>query len=223
MYGTPASNTYEETHTNTNSSTIKTYIDDWYIKNFDAEAESKLEDTVFCNDRSTVEFDESKIGLTGYSNTTLGYGKNITFYGATYRAWDYAITPSPSLVCPLENDKFTVSNSIGNGKLDYPVGLITLDEAVLAGFNTKSSDPDNYLDTANYLYNHDNYWTMSPAWMGGSWNWAFVGYINYGGITSTNSSVGANNLGVRPVVSLINATYVSDDGTGTAFKPYVVE
>ena len=35
---------------------------------------------------------------------------------------------TPTLNCSRDIDKFTVSNSIGNGKLTYPVGLLTVDE-----------------------------------------------------------------------------------------------
>mgnify|MGYP007022603944 CR=1 FL=1 len=44
-----------------------------------------------------------------------------------------------------------MSSQNGNGKLTYPVGLITLDEVVLAGFNTHDSNISDYKDTTNYL------------------------------------------------------------------------
>ena len=59
MYGTAGSSTYAATHANTNESTIKKYIDSWYKTNFDESATSKLEDTVFCNDRSTKAYDST--------------------------------------------------------------------------------------------------------------------------------------------------------------------
>ena len=66
MYGTAGSTTYAATHANTNESTIKKYIDNWYSQNFDETAASKLEDTAFCNDRSTKAYNASTIGDRGY-------------------------------------------------------------------------------------------------------------------------------------------------------------
>ena len=51
MYGTAGSSTYEETHANINNSIVKTKIDEWYSKNM-IDYTNKLEDTIWCNDRS---------------------------------------------------------------------------------------------------------------------------------------------------------------------------
>ena len=113
MYGTAGSSTYQATHANTNESTIKTYIDNWYNQNFDAIATAKLEDTVFCNDRSTKAYDANTIGNTSYSSYgDLGYGKNATLYGADHRALFNSKNPSPSLACRNANDKFTANTKI---------------------------------------------------------------------------------------------------------------
>ena len=219
MYGTAGSTTYEATHANINESTIKTYIDNWYSKNFDETTTSKLEDTVFCNDRSTKAYDANTIGNTSMSSYgNLGYGTNATFYGAAHRASYYSNNPNPSLVCQNNNDKFTVDSKNGNGKLTNPVGLITLDEVVLAGFNTKASNTSDYMDSTNYLYTNRQCWTFSPVLMyvnGRAW----VGYVNGAGYVDDYPVNGT--YGVRPVVSLANGTLVTGDGTTT--NPYVVK
>ena len=217
MYGTAGSSTYEATHANTNDSTIKTYIENWYSQNFDETTTSKLEDTVFCNDRTTKAYDANTIGDTRMSSYgALGYGTNATFYGTAHRASVYSNNPNPSLACLNDNDKFTVDRKNGNGKLTYPVGLITLDEAVLAGFNTNQSD---YKDTTNYLYTNSIYWTSSPV--KGDVGTAYVGDVYSIG------SVGIDGVyrayGVRPVVSLISGTLVNSNGDGTSTNPYVVK
>ena len=221
MYGTPGSTTYEATHANTNESTIKKYIDNWYKTNFDESTTKKLEDTVFCNDRSTKAYDANTIGNTSYSSYgDLGYGKNATLYGADHRALFNSKNPSPSLACRNANDKFTVNTKNGNGKLIYPVGLITLDEVVLAGFNTRSSNTSDYQDTTNYLYTNSYYWTFSPVCMN-SYGVASVGDVN-----SLGSVVGDrvySDGGVRPVVSLADGTLVNSNGDGTSTNPYVVK
>ena len=218
MYGTAGSNNYTATHTNINDSTIKTYIDNWYSQNFDETATSKLEDTVFCNDRSTKAYDANKIGDTYYSSYgDLGYGKNTTLYGAAHRASWLSSNPNPSLVCQNNNDKFTVDSKNGNGALSNPVGLITLDEIILAGFNTFWSAGD-YNDTTNYLYTNTDYWTFSPM-MCDEYDYAIVGFVNRDGRVSRGEVLYAD--GVRPVVSLASGTLVT--GEGTTIKPYVVE
>ncbi len=219
MYGAAGSSTYDATHANTNESTIKKYIDSWYKANFDESATSKLEDTVFCNDRSTKAYDANTIGDTSMSSYgNLGYGTNATLYGAAHRASYYSNNPNPSLVCQNQNDKFTVDSKNGNGKLRYSVGLITLDEVVLAGFNTYNSNTSDYKDTTNYLYTNNCYWTVSPVLMYVNGN-AFVGAVHNTGILY----VDLVSIGVRPVVSLANGTLVNSNGDGTSTNPYVVQ
>ena len=219
MYGAAGSSTYQATHANTNESTIKKYIDSWYKANFDETMTSKLEDTIFCNDRSTKAYDANTIGDTSMSSYgNLGYGTNATLYGAAHRASYYSNNPNPSLVCQNQNDKFTVDSKNGNGKLRYSVGLITLDEVVLAGFNTYNSNTSDYKDTTNYLYTNNCYWTVSPVLMYVNGN-AFVGAVHNTGILY----VDLVSIGVRPVVSLKNDTLVIANGDGTSTNPYVVQ
>ena len=221
MYGTAGSDNYEATHANINDSTIKTYIDNWYSQNFDETAASKLEDTVFCNDRSTKAYDANTIGYTSMSSYgDLGYGTNRTLYGAAHRASYYSNNPSPSLVCLNANDKFTVDSKNGNGKLTYPVGLITLDEVILAGFNTYYSNTSDYQDTTNYLYTSTTYWTFSPVVVYGSGS-AYVGYVD--DIGSMRYARVDITHGVRPVVLLADGTLVNSNGDGTSTNPYVVK
>ena len=220
MYGTVGSSTYAATHANTNESIIKKYIDSWYNANFDETITSKLEDTVFCNDRSTKAYDANTIGwTTGSSYGDLGYGTNKVFYGSAHRASYFSNNPSPNLICQNNNDKFTVNNNNGNGKLTYPVGLVTLDEVVLAGFNTYYSNTESHIDTTNYLYTNSTYWTLSPVLVDAS------GGANVGSVTSSGR---VNNVyvdavrGVRPVVSLANGTLINSNGDGTSANPYIV-
>ena len=221
MYGTAGSNTYASTHANTNESTIKKYIDNWYNQNFDETITSKLEDTVFCNDRSTKAYNANTIGDTSLSSYgALGYGTNATLYGAAHRSSYWSNNPNPSIVCQNQNDKFTVDSKNGNGKLTNPVGLITLDEVVLAGFNTKFSNTSNYQDTTNYLYTNGYYWTSSPVMLDADGG-ARVGTVLSSGYVGDADVDFAN--GVRPVVSLANGTLVNSNGDGTSTNPYVVK
>lgn len=62
-----------------------------------------------------------------------------------------------------QNDRFTVSNSIGNTKLTYPVALITSDEAMYAGGVGADLATMTYITNKDfYLYTGSYYWTMTP-------------------------------------------------------------
>ncbi len=118
-----ASTSKEQAQRNETDSSIKTKVDEWYKKNIiDTGYGNYVADSIFCNDRS----------IPGTSSDTgLGYGSAKTVYGAYVREGFSVSNPQPQLICPQENDKFTVKEeSGGNGALTYPVGLITADEPI---------------------------------------------------------------------------------------------
>lgn len=103
---------------NDKNSVIKDKIDTWYQANM-TEYTDRLEDTTFCNDRSVSE-------LNGW-DPNGGSIKSYLYFGANGRN----STLTYDLTCKNKSDSFTMSNSIANGKLKYPVGLLTRDEAGL--------------------------------------------------------------------------------------------
>ena len=112
MYGSLGSIPNARTN-QTNPSTIKTAIDNWYIRNLEAKGYTKYLSTtaVYCNDRTyTVE--------------------DYTYFGAYTRL---NTNKTPSYDCAATEDKFTVDSSTGNGKLTYPIALMTADEVSFAG------------------------------------------------------------------------------------------
>jgi hypothetical protein len=206
MYGATGATTYEATHANTNSSTIKTAIDAWYNTNLASYA-SKISDTEFCNDRSIA----STAATWTSSDTAKGYGTNETDYGAYNRRFN---THIPALTCQNKNDRFTVSDTTtGNGNLTNPVGLITMDEVGFAGASMSSFDTNN----SYYLYTNRNYWTMSSCSFDGTT--AIESVVgSAGNITNYNVDIAD---GLRPVINLKTDTlYTSGDGTSTS--PYVI-
>ena len=220
MFGinnTGNSTSKKQAQTNTYASTMKTYLEDTWFENNLKDYVDYLEDTIFCNDRSTVAGGKNNIHPTSYG--TLGYGTNATGYGAVARASYNTTTLKPSLVCPQDNDKFTVESANGNGKLKYPVGLITLDEVILAGYNSYASNSSDYRDTTNYLTTGNVFWTFSPIAMNlGST--ANVGTCHSSGYPGNNPV--DRVIAVRPVVSLKKDTDVLASGEGTIEKPYIV-
>ena len=223
MFGinnTGNSTSKEEAQTNTYESVIKKYLDNWFKDNM-LNYDKYLEDTVFCNDRSIVTGNMNNSLGTAYE--IIGYGKNATAFGVVSRASYFTITPNPNLTCTQVGDKFTVDQINGNGKLLYPVGFLTLDEAVLAGFNANKNID---LDENNYLYTSSSFWTMSPTYMTGSTGLAAVGLVgSY--IPANKAYIDASyvnsEFGVRPVISLKSGITIEPTGEGTTTNPYVVK
>ena len=158
---------------------------------------SKLEDTIWCNDRSI----SSKAGWDPTGNVTGNY----LYYSAYDRVNN---TNVPSLSCANKNDAFTVSNGNGNQKLTYPVALLTSDEMTLAGDNGKSK-------STFYLASVAYYWSLSPNFFGvvDAYEFQGDGYILGGYVGSAN--------GLRPSVSLKPGTPVIS-GDGTVTSPYII-
>ena len=175
------------------NSVIKQALEQWYtgttLKDNDLVA-----DQIFCNDRSA-----SINQTTDWASTGIDYK-----YGAHGRLFS---NKKPILTCPTESDKFTVNTSNGNGALTYPVGLITADEVVMAGFSSGS-----------YLFFRSCYNTGSPYSYSGSNGtpYAFV-YYSCGNMDLNNAD---SNAAVHSVISLASTVELSGEGTYT--KPYTV-
>lgn len=189
MYGEVGSTTYLYTHANVNSSTIKSYLEDWYLDNIEDTGYSNyLSDAIYCNDRSLSSGD--------------GISTNATVYSGA----------STSLICSQSNDKFSYYTAIGNGLLAYKIGLITASEVRLAGGVLDSSSVTN---KHYYLYNGNNYWTMTPS----KYNISSTIYgVNSNGNLYGNATI--NTYYVRPVISLKSGLTYS--GSGTKTSPFTV-
>ena len=205
MYGQTGASTYAAAHANTNDSTIKAYIDNWYKTNIVGTTnEQYLVDNVFCNDRSI----SSNKPSSSYNN--LGYGTNATAYRWYYGPWSSdGYNSSMRLMCPQKNDAFTVSDTTnGNGALTYPVGLLSTDEIVLAG-------GWNAANSGYYLYSGQVWWASSPCYFNGGV--ARVRFVDSYGIANNHGFV-INRDGARPVLNL--KPEVLKYGDGTASNPY---
>jgi len=175
------------------------------------------------NDRSTnasnVSYEDSKIidfvdnfyeeKLKEYDKyiATKSYCNDTSSTNTYYRLYYGAYTRnyndfSPNIDCPETDKEY-------GGSKEYKIGLITLDEAALAGVSVEESE-------TNYLFNGRDYYTMSPS----QYNYrAIVGIIDRFG--KLNDTYVTDNLEVRPVINLINSLEVTGDGDEA--NPYLVK
>ena len=186
---------------NTTDSTIKTIIDNWYKDNLNTNYGKYLSTTaVYCNDRST---------------------SNNENFGASTRIFT---NKAPSYDCATTEDKFTVDSSTGNGKLTYPIALMTADEVRFAGgVHGRNAPTWYYYNSANGSSTGSTlWWLLSPGTWNGNGIYASVfhmvgsdypGYLNYNAVYSAD--------GVRPAISLKSCIKYST-GNGSANNPYTI-
>ena len=201
MYGNPDGTTFDEVHNNTNNSTIKTAVDNWYKTNIaDKGYSSYVSNAVgFCGDRTLASGD-------GVSTTQYSY------FGAYQRFQK----KSPQFTCPnKERDLYTTTDSsIGNKVLTYPVGLVTYDELVFSGMDY------DHVNKLAWSYSTQHYWTLSPSF--------FLATSGYAREWDLNSAGGLrpwgwihDTFGARPVINLKSDTLITG-GIGTSSDPFVV-
>ena len=203
-YGTSGS--LENNRLNTNDSTMKTYIDNWYKNNLTAYTKYLSNDAVYCNDRNL------KSGET-YSNSF------------DYASWERIYTnKQPTYNCTNMSDAFSVNNT--SAKLDYPVGLMTIDELSYAGgvYKAKLTTPYAWYYTnenGKSITGSEDSWSLSPSFWNsassGDWRWggsSEPGYLSY------NSADLA--YAVRPAISLKSCTKWAS-GDGSSSNPYTIQ
>ena len=206
MYGT--SNATAIDRSNTTNSTIKGVIDTWYKNNLNTNYGKYLSTTaVYCNDRS------NPAGGYNTGNTSFDYGARTRL----------DINKTPTYDCATTEDKFTVDTSTGNGKLTYPIALMTADEVSFAGGLIWTNAPTwYYYNSANGSSTGTNWWwLLSPNYWSGSGAGVFgVGGSSGPGYLSGNRVSDAGN--VRPAISLKSCIKYST-GDGSAGTPYTIE
>ena len=185
---------------NTTDSTIKTIIDKWYKDNLNTNYGKYLSTTaVYCNDRSTSD-------------------------NAYFGAYTRLITnKTPSYDCAATEDKFTVDSTVGNGKLTYPIALMTADEVSFAGGVYGTNAPTwYYYNSANGSSTGSTWWwLLSPNfWDGSRAGVFFVGGSSFPG--SFSGDYVGNTGNVRPAISLKSCIKYST-GNGSASDPYTIK
>ena len=220
-----------------NASTIKTVVDTWYNNNM-TNYTSQLDDGMFYSDGSYTKVKE---GCVNYAedSTDENLSCSADDQGNVYYTREYEL----ETVKRVLNAKPNISSSCGNNcSYTDRVGLITVDEAILAGAPSGESIYGGN-NRSYYLYLGDDeygdgyyFWTMSPLlaqdvykkkhvtgvgevedYVGGSADvYAVTGYVCSWGASQVMSSIG-----VRPVVSLKPGIALAG-GSGTATDPFVI-
>jgi len=204
-YGTTGS--LENNRLNTNNSTIKTYVDNWYKNNLTVYSKYLSNDAVYCNDRNLAS------GQT-YSTTNR----------FNYAPYERIFTnKQPTYNCTNMSDAFSVNNT--SAKLDYPVGLMTIDELSYAGgeYDIVLNSPYAwYYTNANgqSITGSVPFWALSPGLLNRSSSLVWFVYGSDGpgflGISVVHS-----RMAVRPSVSLSSCNLISR-GDGSPENPYEI-
>ena len=202
--------TIGEQHGTSQSSDIKTYLDNWYANYTDLnKTGTKITDQIYCNDR-TASTSNVSYSTTNYTTLTSWNSKGtLYFYGANGRISN---DNNPMLTCAVDSDRFTVNkiNGKGNSALTYPIGLITIDEVEMAGNNFNESVK------SHYLYTGAHYWTGTPAAFDGDFSFEYSA-MDEGGFSMSDVGI---RFAARGVVSLSSESKLL--GSGTYNDVYVV-
>ena len=203
MYGTEGS--LENNRANTNNSTIKTAIDNWYKQNMTSYTKYLSTTAVYCNDRELGD----------------GYSYSIT-EDFSYVVDERLNNGVPTYNCNNVKDAFSVDNL--SAKLTYPVALITADEITFAGglvSSNLSSPYAWYITNSNgeSIIESNYFWTNSPSiWQG----YSIIFNVNGGENVLLDTMMLDDEYGtVRPVISL-KSDVLWSSGDGTADSPYEI-
>ena len=235
MYGTSGSQ--ESNRTNTNDSTIKTSIDNWYASNMTSYTKYLSPTAVYCNDREVATGSTYKVAkyikndtetLIAYldpsdTKTAVETLPEIDSANFKFKPYERLYTnKTPTYDCTNNNDKFTVDASTGNGKLTYPIALMTADEIAYAGgVQSQNASTMWYYTNSSFESSTGSiwWWSLSPySWIGSdALSWIVYDSDNPGDLNYRVSLL----RGVRTVVSLKSCIKYST-GNGTSETPYEI-
>ena len=208
MYGTSGS--LASNRANTNNSIIKGVIDTWYKDNLNTNYGKYISTTaIYCNDRSNP---------AGGYNT----GESTFLYGTGTRL---KTNKTPTYDCTNVNDKFTVDTSTGNGKLTYPIALMTADEVSFAGgvvFEDAKAWSWYNNNSVNGSSIGKTWWSLSPNYWDNSYAYMFNVNPSSDSFGQINGNTTGLTFGVRPVISLKSCVKIRG-GDGSVSNPYTIK
>ena len=228
MYGTSGS--LASNRTNENSSTIKTYIDNWYSNGIAENYDKYVSKTaIYCNDRSvssgtySIKYNSADTYLFNFAPYSRTVFKKLL---PSFKCGSNGVGGLFETTQAVE-DKFSASTTGGgNGQLTNPVALITIDELKYAGalYNTNLSKASIKLNaTGSSIIGNSWLSTMSPGRHSNSWD--LMMYLSsaqtYPTSTIDTSRIGNSVGAIRPVLSL-KACVKYSSGDGSSTNPYQV-
>ena len=236
MYG--AKRNLESNRMNTWNSSVKTVVDDWYNGNINAKTDAAgnkydkyvSRTAIYCNDRSADNYTSDKYND---GSSEIRFSAYYRFSQPSYKCGNDV---SGSLYPSADNaDRFSASTdttysngvSAGNGKLQYPVALITYDDLAFAGARRAFHAPAwfNFNSTGDLAIT-GNWWTMTPEeYSLGTDNKGYMDVFHVYGEKNAPGLTGGWTVNakryVRPVLSL-KSCVLATNGDGSINSPYEV-
>ena len=196
--GMTAYNTENPLNVNYGDSDVKGVVDTWYNTHLKTNYGEFIADGIFCNDKKVSEYYDYE-----YEND-IYYASHIRLY----------TNKNPQLACTRLEDRYTKTTKLGNGQLTHPVGLLTADEAYLAG-------GAKIINNTYYLYSGEYSLTSTPYYSAYDME-ASVWAVNAGGDVREDGLVPSGELySARPVINL--KANVSFTGNGSFETPFVIQ
>lgn len=183
---------------NTNDSTIKTYIDNWYEENL-LDYTEYLDDNVYCNDRTIIDMDTNGWNPEGDTSIYLHF-RNYN--------------REQELDCQNITDQFSTANE--KAQLKYPIALITEPERYQSGGRLVGIG--QWYWTMSPIYYR---WDSVPfvSYVMGQDGYFGDGYFYSGDNVSSNYTDLTN---VRPVIGLYKYDKIIA-GDGSYNNPFVID
>ena len=183
-------------------SEIATYLEDWYMKNLRS-YDSYIANAKYCNDTSV--YTELDNGIYFNPNERLISGK-------------------PSLKCPDPLDTSGELQTYG-GVYELDIGLINIDELIMAGYPNMPSYGDAFgLTEENFLYRNYDWWTMtmdSSTQLFQTRNDLFPRINVANKVRIFSNVLTSDKYYVVPVINLKSDTKFTS-GNGTVNSPYEI-
>ena len=179
---------------NMKDSRIKFLVDKWYEHYISDSDSNKLENAVFCNDRSIRN-------LGGWSPEGSIY---VSLLFKNYNG-------TANLNCENETDRFSADPDNVKAKLKYPIGVISSPEVRLLNNNSLAQTGNRYWTISPYQFMYNNSADVFVVTSEGKLEDYHVNYTTVVGATT-----------IRPLISLKAGT-IFTSGDGSMSEPYRVD
>ena len=181
------------------SSLAKQTVDKWYEDNLISFA-SYIEDTPYCEMKKlSSPFNAKTANISNYGDFRLSYRQEFN-----------------KGICDKES-AYTVSSTIGNGALRYPIAILNNDDLYYTGEEGGFS----FMEKTSTWVMNPLFYTLSSTEEGGYG--AFLSTTNYydGGFNVCGGDTSGCKANIRPAISLKPGVDISS-GDGTKSNPYVI-